>query len=424
MKTIISVLIALLAGLAMAAGQVKITFPDASGKTIWVLADLPTSMPPGGREFAVKAVNLDIPDGFENGTILILDKGEGNVALKGVSAAKSGWTLSESDWRIAEAIIQVDLDGKPLNAGMVIVDGGGRQIGSTISQGEAKLFNVPVGQIQVTVKFGEVGAEKISPSQTLTLSLERTETVPTRKILITSSAESGGHQEKGDERPPGAKEPAKGETAPPPTSEEDEAGGILAMCGSFILWLLVLVGVAALLLFAIRYLKSHQGKVAGGLQSLGIQIPDGSDTASIPVSEPASKEVASAAPVVQPGHCPYCGQPESQCVCQPAASPSVATAAVAQGAAHRLVSDSGVSLSIPDGVSIIGREAGSAQLVVSDPTVSRIHAEIEKSGGRIVLRDKGSSNGTFVNGAKISGDTEIRIGDTVQFGAVRMRVEA
>jgi pSer/pThr/pTyr-binding forkhead associated (FHA) protein len=35
----------------------------------------------------------------------------------------------------------------------------------------------------------------------------------------------------------------------------------------------------------------------------------------------------------------------------------------------------------------------------------------------------GSTNGTFVNGAQVQGDTTLRNGDAVQFGAVRFRYE-
>lgn len=415
MKTTISVLAVLFATSLLSAGSVKLTFPEASTKTIWILNQMPTSLPDGGQYYSASTVALDIPAGLENGIIFVYDKAKGNVAAKKVAEASKGWTLDQKDWNIAEAILQIELDGKGLESGTAIIEGGGQQTTAAISQGKAKLFNVPTGQIQVTVKYKQGETEVISPTQTLILSLNRTEPVPIRKIVLASSATPTGE-------PPEKQATSKDQTAPPP--QKDEATGMLQMCGSFILWLLVLVGIGALLLLAIRYLKAHQGKVTGGLQALGIQIPDGTDTAGTPVSGPATKGAAPATPVVQPGHCPYCGQPEAQCVCRTTAAGSVAPVSSAAPITFRLVSDTGIVLSIPEGISVIGRESGSAQLIVQDPTVSRIHAEIEKSGARIILRDKGSSNGTFVNGSKIATDTELRSGDVVQFGAVRMRVEA
>src|SRR3954470_16490435 len=44
----------------------------------------------------------------------------------------------------------------------------------------------------------------------------------------------------------------------------------------------------------------------------------------------------------------------------------------------------------------IGRTGGGADLEIPDPDVSRMHAVVECHGLRIVLRDLGSRNGTFV----------------------------
>ncbi len=52
-----------------------------------------------------------------------------------------------------------------------------------------------------------------------------------------------------------------------------------------------------------------------------------------------------------------------------------------------------------------------------DLDVSARHAEIRSAGGRHVLHDLGSTNGTFVNGRRIAGERELRDGDTIQFGA-------
>jgi hypothetical protein len=65
----------------------------------------------------------------------------------------------------------------------------------------------------------------------------------------------------------------------------------------------------------------------------------------------------------------------------------------------------------------IGRAGGGADLEVSDPDVSRTHAVVECHGPRIVLRDLGSRNGTFVGPERISqrdveDRTEFRLGAT------------
>ena len=75
---------------------------------------------------------------------------------------------------------------------------------------------------------------------------------------------------------------------------------------------------------------------------------------------------------------------------------------------------------IRPGANVIGRE-GDVMLV--DARVSRRHAQATSENGVIVLEDLGSTNGTQVNGVKINGESPVSIGDTVQFGMVRLRFE-
>ena len=64
---------------------------------------------------------------------------------------------------------------------------------------------------------------------------------------------------------------------------------------------------------------------------------------------------------------------------------------------------------------ILGR--GDADVVLNDTEVSRQHAAIEVHSGRVVLKDLGSTNGTFVNDVKVSqteidNRAEFRVGGT------------
>lgn len=51
-----------------------------------------------------------------------------------------------------------------------------------------------------------------------------------------------------------------------------------------------------------------------------------------------------------------------------------------------------------------------------DRDVSTRHAEVRQVEGRLILRDLGSTNGTFVNGERIAGDHELRDGDVIGLG--------
>lgn len=71
---------------------------------------------------------------------------------------------------------------------------------------------------------------------------------------------------------------------------------------------------------------------------------------------------------------------------------------------------------------VIGR-AQDAQLVLADPEVSRRHARLETQNGTVFLRDLGSSNGTFLNGRRLTSAIELREGDEVDVGTTRVVVE-
>lgn len=72
----------------------------------------------------------------------------------------------------------------------------------------------------------------------------------------------------------------------------------------------------------------------------------------------------------------------------------------------------------------IGRDQ-SSDIVINIPEVSRKHARLRQETGGFVLEDLGSTNGTFVNGQRLSGPHSLRPGDTIMLGeAVALGYEA
>jgi EAL domain-containing protein (putative c-di-GMP-specific phosphodiesterase class I) len=69
----------------------------------------------------------------------------------------------------------------------------------------------------------------------------------------------------------------------------------------------------------------------------------------------------------------------------------------------------------------VGRQSGST-LCLPLGSVSKNHAEIVAVDGGLILRDLGSTNGTFVNGYRIEGQTILNDGDLVQFASSVFRV--
>jgi len=63
----------------------------------------------------------------------------------------------------------------------------------------------------------------------------------------------------------------------------------------------------------------------------------------------------------------------------------------------------------------VGRDSTN-EIVINDAEVSRRHARLTFQGGKYVLEDLGSTNGTFVNGQRLAGPRVLKAGEVVSFG--------
>jgi len=63
----------------------------------------------------------------------------------------------------------------------------------------------------------------------------------------------------------------------------------------------------------------------------------------------------------------------------------------------------------------IGRDPSNT-IAVNDPEISRQHARMSAQGGKIVIEDNGSTNGTSINGKRISGPHVLKSGEMISFG--------
>lgn len=73
-----------------------------------------------------------------------------------------------------------------------------------------------------------------------------------------------------------------------------------------------------------------------------------------------------------------------------------------------------------EGENLVGRSPD-CRVVLNEPTVSRCHAAILISGDTIVVEDRGSRNGTHINGKRIS-RARVRREDTVSFGIIKATI--
>lgn len=63
----------------------------------------------------------------------------------------------------------------------------------------------------------------------------------------------------------------------------------------------------------------------------------------------------------------------------------------------------------------IGRDASNG-VAINDAEISRKHSRLSFQGGKYVLEDLGSTNGTFVNGQRLAGPVVLKPGDVVSLG--------
>lgn len=74
---------------------------------------------------------------------------------------------------------------------------------------------------------------------------------------------------------------------------------------------------------------------------------------------------------------------------------------------------------LPGSIKTIGRAAG-ADFIVDAALVSRVHCRVTAlADGQLELRDLESTNGTFVNGARIE-SVKLSAGDRIQVGRVEL----
>jgi hypothetical protein len=160
----------------------------------------------------------------------------------------------------------------------------------------------------------------------------------------------------------------------------------------------------------------------------------------VPEAKPPALEAKPAAPKPAP---PAAVKPAARAAAPPAAKPAAPppaapaanplevapTPAVQAGLIREVVvtvkgagADSRVTLSEP-GAHEVGR-VGSAAVRVNHPTVSRQHARLVLAPDRakLVVEDAGSANPTKLNGVPVGKPSELKDGDVLDVGGVKLEI--
>ena len=380
--------------LAAAQAGVKLTFASPAPRLIWAAksATEPPPPTPSTRELSVTVPSLGAGQ-----FLCVLEEDTGNLAARAAKDVASGWQVVAKDFtRVGRVTVRIDQGGSPAPYASVSLGGQTRLIAPQ-SKGEATFYGVPLGDARVSVTFKENGGD-MTQAQRFGIASERQDKVPTLVMVLavgsTGATGSGG----------------AGSTEKAPEKGSDTPKGALpkgSLFGQLVLILLVGAGALAGLIFGLKWIYSNQDTAKSALGKIGVQVPDPIAPDPAPVAPPVQIAPEPVSPIVLPG-----------ADLTPVAAPFVG----ASSSEPRLVGISG-SFDLLEGVHVIGREAGLTIPLVGESTISRRHAEIVRQGDAIVVRDLGSTNGTFVNGTQITSDQALGRGDSVQFGSVKFRIE-
>lgn len=129
---------------------------------------------------------------------------------------------------------------------------------------------------------------------------------------------------------------------------------------------------------------------------------------------------------VIPGHkfCIACGAPleSAAMVEQGRVIPASDATLITSGWRLTIANGPNTGQSFPLGDRVrLGREVGN-DIRLADRRVSRHHAVLERIGHGYLITDQGSSNGTYVNGVRISQPTALYSGDTITIGYTQFTV--
>ena len=111
------------------------------------------------------------------------------------------------------------------------------------------------------------------------------------------------------------------------------------------------------------------------------------------------------------------GQGTAMLAGMPAHEPGSSSEPILDISAHEARGD-GLRVILPVGFNAIVGRAETAAVRIDDPEVSRRHARLVHDERGVIVEDLGSTNGTRINGDRVTGPSPLRDGDVVSFGDV------
>lgn len=389
-----------------ATGPVNVVFEKPGKHEVWVSEWYAQPGKTGSTKTEDASLKVDTKVEGKSIGIHVLDEATGNLAAVHLTDLKSPeWKLTSADYKfIAKVVVRVESKGQPVAAASVeLEDGKGVKFPNRIldpaSKGEAEFIQLYPGTLKVKVAYRTKAGRQEPYAVSFPVALERDKPVPVLVVALPEETTTVSDQPStsgGTEKTP------KGDA--PATANPDRGLNLAVM-----LITLAILGTAGF--FAVKWFRSDPTRLKSTLKKLGAEIP-----------EPMAAPDATQTPLQ-----PAAPQPPPQILLDDAAPTPLASAPVAAmpstGGAPRLVGPAGSPMNLEEGLFVLGREEGLPFSFPEEQTLSRKHAEVLCEAGKVTVTDLGSTNGTYVNGVKISSETELKLGDQVQFGAMKFRFE-
>jgi hypothetical protein len=330
----------------------------------------------------------------------VYDAKTGNLAQLKVADLKEKTELTSDRFsHVARVQVNLQAQGKPVASAIVeLTDASGKthtRVLEPSAEGILIFERVPLGKVSIVARYGDEG----KASQETTLKAERETRTPIIELALSGSVATLEVAPKGRE--------GQGDAETPQTSR----------IGAIVMFVIALALAIGVIVFLVRLATQKPQQLGEAMSKLGVELPQ-----PTPAGQGSGVTAAPAAPPM-----PDLPPLESAGV-DPTAAPIGATATViAAGPATRIVATqgpyAGQAFELTGDLMTIGRDAAQAIALVNDMGVSRRHAQIIRQGDQTLIEDLGSTNGTYVNGVRISAPTPIKPGDTLQLGASLFRVE-
>jgi hypothetical protein len=365
---------------------------------------------PGAKSVLTKTTSIDLEMSDYPGAkfVYVADRTKNRLAKTPFKPGMGSWTVSDKDFgRIFKADVTVKRGNDPIDAAVVTTDGQTVLIAAS-SKGVASFYDLPSAPTPVKVAYniGQSAARPITQVVDFTAPVE----------IIAAGTQAPVDASSEEPVKPGAEETKSDAAAPKGATPKDQPAN---PAGSMLVTLGAVAVIAGLGYWALRYYQQNSGQVNEQLEKMGVQIPKPpeDDLASAdPLPDPTFKKPVPVQKIVL--------DPVSDIDLSAAApvTPITPAASVVTGLPRLLTAD-GQALDLVEGETVVGREAGLGLSLIDESSVSRRHARFVRVANQVTVEDLGSTNGSFVNGAKLTASTVLRPGDEVRFGAITFRYQ-